>query len=156
MRRTLPAVAALSVGLALTLSGCFANPLEQLTGDLIEGGVEQIIEDQTGVDVDVNGDGASLPDGFPSEIPVPDGKIGFSAGADGTYTVAFEVADAAAIDATIAELIASGFTQTAEFDLGDGAGTSSFENGDYVVALISAPMDAGGYSLQYTVVPAGQ
>ena len=35
MRRTVPAVAVLALGVSLTLSGCFANPLEQLTEGLV-------------------------------------------------------------------------------------------------------------------------
>ncbi|MBX9718430.1 MAG: hypothetical protein K2X36_06260, partial [Microbacteriaceae bacterium] len=81
MRRTAPAIAVLSMGVALTLSGCFANPLEQLTEGIVEGGVEQIIEDQTGVDVDVDGSGASLPDSWTADVPTVQGDVVFSAAA---------------------------------------------------------------------------
>jgi len=156
MRRTAPAVAVLGLGLALTLSGCFANPLEQLTNGLVEGGVEQIIEDQTGVDVNIDGSGASLPDNWPADVPTVDGQVIFSASADSTFSAAITVADAAAAQNAFTLLIDAGFTESAFFDLGDGTSSKAFENGTYNVGVITAVNEDGTATVQYTIVPLTQ
>jgi hypothetical protein len=153
MRGTAPALAALGLGLTLTLTGCFANPLEGLVDGVVEGGVEQIIEDQTGVDVDVNGSGASLPDSWPAEVPTVDGEIIFSAASEGTFTAAINVADLAAAQGAFDALLDAGFTQVAELSLGEGSESRVFENGTYNVALIIAQNDDGTGLVQYTVGP---
>lgn len=153
MNRTTPALAALALGSVLTLSGCFANPLDQLTEGLVEGGVEQIIEDQTGVDVDVNGSGASLPDSWPADVPTVDGSILFSAAADGTFTAGITVASTAAAEDAFTRLLDAGYTQTGEFDLGDGASTRTFENGAWTVGIIIVPDGTGAAQVQYSVTP---
>ncbi len=153
MRGTAPALAALGLGLTLTLTGCFANPLEGLVEGVVEGGVEQIIEDQTGVDVDVNGSGASLPDSWPAEVPTVDGEIIFSAASEGTFTAAINVADLAAAQGAFDALLDAGFTQVAELSLGEGSESRVFENGTYNVAVIVAQNDDGTGLVQYTVGP---
>lgn len=156
MRRTVPAIAALGLGLALTLSGCFANPLEQLTEGLVEGGVEQIIEDQTGVDVDVDGSGASLPADWPADVPTVDGDVNFSASANGTFTAALTVPNAAAAEDAFTQLLDAGFTEVSALDLGDGSATRVYENGTYNVAVIIGTNDDGTAIVQYTIAPVSQ
>lgn len=156
MRRTVPAVAALGLGLALTLSGCFANPLEQLTDGLVEGGVEQIIEDQTGVDVDIDGTGASLPDDWPADVPTVDGEVSFSAAAGGTFSAALTVSDLAAAEEAFTQLIDAGFTEISAIDLGGGTATRVYENSAYNVAVIIGSNDDGTAIVQYTIAPATQ
>jgi hypothetical protein len=151
MRRTVPAVAALALGVTLTLSGCFANPLEQLTDGLIEGGVEQIIEDQTGVDVDVDGSGASLPDSWPADVPTVDGDVVFSAAAEGVFTAAIKVGSIADAQQAFADLTDAGYTQASELQLGDGAEARVFENGTWNVAVNIAESEDGTAQVQYTV-----
>lgn len=153
MRRTVPAVAALALGVSLTLSGCFANPLEQLTGGLIEGGVEQIIEDQTGVDVDVDGSGASLPDSWPADVPTLQGEIVFSAAAEGVFTAAIKVGSLAEAEQAYADLEGAGYTQISELSLGEGSSARVFENGTWNIALLVAQNDDGTAQVQYTVGP---
>lgn len=153
MRRTAPAIAALGLGLTLTLTGCFANPLDGLVEGVVEGGVEQIIEDQTGVDVDVNGSGASLPDSWPAEVPTVNGEIIFSAASDGSFTAAINVADLGAAQGAFDALLDAGFTQTAELSLGEGSESRVFENGTYNVAVIVAQNEDGTGLVQYTVGP---
>jgi hypothetical protein len=103
---------ALATVLALSLTGCFANP--------VEGIVEQVIEDQTGVDVDVNSDGsgASLPAGWPAEVPVPDGTILASFAAGDVYSATIQLADEAAGEAGLDALINAGFAVETEADFG--------------------------------------
>ena len=152
MRRTAPAITALGLGLALTLSGCFANPLEQLTEGLVEGGVEQLIEDQTGVDIDVNGNGASLPDSWPSDVPTPDGTVLFSAAAGGTFTASFEVADTGVVDRLTGELEAAGYTKTQEADYG-GLLNTLWENDAYTVTTVFIAGEGDNAdTLQYSIV----
>lgn len=153
MRRTVPAVAALALGLSLTLSGCFANPLEQLTDGLIEGGVEQIIEDQTGVSVDVDGSGASLPDTWPADVPTLQGEVVFSAAAEGVFTAAIKVGSLAEAEQSFTDLTNAGYTQVSELQLGEGSSARVFENGTWNVALLVAENEDGTAQVQYTVGP---
>jgi len=151
MRRSVPAVAALALAISLSLSGCFANPLEQLTGGLVEGGVEQIIKDQTGVDVDVSGSGASLPDSWPADVPTVQGEVGFSAAADGVFTAAITVGSVAEAQQAFTDLTNAGYTQISQLPLGEGSEARVFENGTWNVALIVATNDDGTAHVQYTV-----
>ncbi len=155
MRRTAPAIAALGLGLALTLSGCFANPLEQLTEGLIEGGVEQLIEDQTGVDVDIDGTGASLPDSWPADVPTIDGNVVFSAAANDAFTAAITTPNLAAAEQAFTDLLDAGYTQVAEIQLGEGAASRTFENGTYNVTVVIAQNGDGTGQVQYSIVPVG-
>ncbi len=156
MRRTAPAIAVLGLGLSLTLTGCFANPLEQLTEGLIEGGVEQLIEDQTGVDVDIDGTGASLPSSWPSDVPTVAGVILFSAAADNNFTAAITVPNLAAAEQAFTGLLDAGYTQTSEIQLGEGAASRSFENGTWIVNVVIAENAEGTGQVQYSITPATQ
>lgn len=153
MRRTAPAIAALGLGLALTLTGCFANPLEGLVEGVVEGGVEQIIQDQTGVDVDLNGSGASLPDSWPADVPTVDGQVMFSAAAEGSFTAAITVNDIGTAQGAFDALTDAGYNQVAELSLGEGSESRAFENGTYNVAVIVAQNEDGTALVQYTVSP---
>src|SRR5690606_29517793 len=57
---------------ALALSGCgfVADQIE----DRVVDGVEGVIEDNTGVDIEL-GDDAQVPESFPDTIPLPDGDV---------------------------------------------------------------------------------
>lgn len=157
MRRTVPAVAALALGIALTLTGCFANPLDQLTEGLVEGGVEQIIEDQTGVDVDVDGlGGASLPADWPADVPTPDGEIVLASSAGGVYSVIINVANADAVQSAFDEMLLAGFAEISTLDLGEGAVTRVYENTSWNVGVLGAVNDDGTATMQYTVTPITQ
>lgn len=157
MRRTVPAVAALGVGLALTLTGCFGNPLEQLTEGIVEGGVEQIIEDQTGVDVDLgNGTGASLPADWPAEVPTPDGDIVLSSSAGGVYSVIINVASFDDVQRAFDEMLLAGYAEISTLDLGEGAITRIYENTTWNVGILGAQNDDGTATMQYTVTPVSQ
>ncbi len=151
MRRT-SIIVALSAGLTLALSGCFANPLEQLTEGLIEGGVEQLIEQGSGLDIDF-GDGASLPSDWPAELPVPQGEILLSGSADGTSTLAMNTTVALA-ESGLANLLDSGFSVVQEQAVGDGTKVYILENDSYSVSYAWADgSDEGVVFLQYGVTP---
>lgn len=95
----------LTIALGLSLTGC-ANPLQ----GLIEGGAnkvtENILEQATGGEVKLGG--TSLPDGFPSEVPTPNGKLLQSAVFSGVYTLAFEV-DEKEVESFLQTLESQGF-----------------------------------------------
>lgn len=102
----------------LVLAGC-TNPIDQLVQGGVQDGVERIIEEQTGSDIEVNtGGGASLPEGWPAEIPVPDGSPMFSMAAEGGYQATFEVADAAEGERIKDQLVADGYVMEGETDMG--------------------------------------
>ncbi len=151
MRRTTPALAALSLALVVTLTGCFANPLDQLTEGLIEGGVEQLIENETGVEVDLNGTGASLPSSWPAEVPTLQGDVQFSAAAEGSYTASILVGSLATAQQAFTDITDAGFTQTSELQLGEGAESRTFENDTYVVVVFFTANDDGTATVQYQI-----
>jgi hypothetical protein len=156
MRRTSVIAATISVGLAVSLSGCFANPLDQLTEGLVEGlvegGVEQLIEQGSGVDIDF-GDGAALPSDWPAALPVPDGEILLSGSSEGTSTIAMNTTVAFA-ESGLADLVNSGFTIAQEQSIGDGAKVYILENDSYTVSYAWADSsDEGVVFLQYGVTP---
>lgn len=157
MRRTVPVAAVVGLGLALSLSGCFANPLEQITEGIVEGGVEQIIEDQTGVDVDIDGaGGASLPDGWPAEVPVPAGTILASAAVDGTFFVTLETPSFADAEAGYQAIVANGFTESSSFDLGNNSKSYTVDNGSLSIAYLLAENEDGSATVQMTLTPVTQ
>jgi len=141
---------ALCAVLALGLTGCFANPLDQLT----EGVVEGIVEGTTGVDVDVSGDGtsASLPAGWPAEVPTPRGRIVGSFGADNAYTATIELADEAAGEAGRDALLAAGFELTTEAEFG-GLKTVVLQNATLSVTYAWGDSGQGDIVAIITVVP---
>ncbi len=155
MRRNTLLAGAIGVSLAVSLSGCFANPLEQLTeglvGGLVEGGVEQLIEQGSGVDVDF-GDGAALPSGWPAELPVPNGTIVISGSSEGTSTIALNT-NLASAEAGVAELLNDGFTIVQEQAIGDGAKVYILENDRYTVSYAWGDSSDGEVFLQYGVTP---
>lgn len=115
--RLLLAVTAMAASV-LALAGC-TNPIDQLVQGGVQEGVERIIEEQTGSDIEVNtGGGASLPDGWPAEIPVPDGSPMFSMAAEGGYQATFEVADAEEGERIKDQLVADGYVMEGETDMG--------------------------------------
>jgi len=156
MRRTSTLAAALSVGLAVSLSGCFANPLDQLTEGLVEGlvegGVEQLIEQGSGIDIDFGG-GAGLPSSWPAGLPVPNGEILLSASSEGTSSIGMNTTVSFA-EAGLAELLASGFSITQEQSISDGAKVYILESDSYSVSYAWADAsDEGVVFLQYGVTP---
>lgn len=113
------AVVAIAVTVAFTLSGCFPNPLDQLTdqieSEIAEGGAEKLVEGMTGGDLDI--ETGELPKDFPSDVPLVDGQIvsavsmGLEEGK--TWSVTLQVGDsAAAMDEARQQLVAAGFEES--------------------------------------------
>lgn len=142
-RITVPLAIVLALAITPALSGCFGNP------------IEQIIEGATGGDVDLGG--KSVPDGFPSEIPIAQGEVlfGASIGNDEgrAWNVTIKVADATAIDQIVSQLEGAGFTTAAEGFGGSTAdgGTAIMENERYGVFVVVSKDGESGFVASYTV-----
>jgi hypothetical protein len=136
------------------LTGCFANPLDQLTEGISEGIVEGVVEGATGVDVDVSGDGtsASLPSDWPTEVPTPNGKIIASFSVNNSYSATIDVGDDAAAAAGVEAIAASGFEITSETDLG-GFKVYGLENAEWSVNYSWGADEAGATFVNLTVSP---
>lgn len=119
---------------ALTLTGCAVNP--------IQGVVEGVIENQTGIDVSTSsgGQSATLPAGWP-DLPVPGGTIISSIASDTTFALTFEVDDESAVDGLIGELTGRGYTQASSIDFGELKG-AVLESSEYTVSLTWTPNTA--------------
>ncbi len=146
-RFTVPVAIALTLAVAPALAGCFGNP------------IEQVVEGATGGDVDLGG--ASVPDGFPAEVPLTPGEVLYGAsvgGADGRiWNVTIKVANAGAIDEIVAQLEGAGFTTPVEGlgNLGNGAaeiGSAVLENANYSVLVVVTSRDGDAdFVANYTV-----
>ena len=158
MRRTTTTAAiGLTLAATLSLSACIANPLDGLIEDVVSGGVENLIEDQLGENVDINvpgsDGGASLPDSWPSDVPTPDGEVVFSAAAEGSFQASILVSGQSVIDALYADLEAAGYTLEGEANLG-GLVSRNYTGPDFsiVVGAISDE-DTGEVTVQYILTP---
>lgn len=136
--------ASVAVFASVALAGCFANPIE----GLVKGGVEQAVEGATGGDVSLGG---QLPAGFPSEIPLIDGEIGFGGsageGSEAGWVVTIQSEAADPIAEARAKLEAAGFTAEAGFE-GDTGSLAAYRNERYGVVVAG---ETGG--VLYTVTP---
>jgi hypothetical protein len=112
MRALRPVSLIIGSVLVFSLSGCFANPVQGL--------IEGVIEEQTGIDVNTGSGGSSaeLPAGWPG-LPVPDGQIISAISSDGTYLVSSIVTSEASIESVVTELKGSGYEETSRTDLGE-------------------------------------
>jgi hypothetical protein len=129
---TLALAGALALGAAPALAAC--SPQQ-----LVQDAVQNAVKDATGVDVDVNVDGGTLPEGFPAEVPVISGEITSSGslgtGADRAWSVVVKVSDpTTSYEDAKGKLLAAGFN--ADFDAtADGASTGMFSNAQYSVVV---------------------
>lgn len=150
-------------GLAATLAlaGC-SNPIEDAANGLIEGAAEKALESGSGEDADIDlnldGDGAALPDGWPNGLPVPDGQIQQASTIDGAMSITMLVADEAVLDDLDARLTGAGYAldEDASSSLGTAEGDvlqSRMYSGnghDVIVGLVGAE---GEYVFSMTIVP---
>ncbi len=137
--RRIIAWAAGSAVLLLALTGCMANPIENLIKDK----VGEAVEGATGVKVDTDGNGMEWPSGWPSELPRPAGKLtGALTVQEGRSYTAILESDQGSYDAFVAKLKASGYSSTMETTTADGA-MHGFSDGSWVVVLLAAPQDGG-------------
>lgn len=137
-------VVALVMALAVTpvLSGCFGNPIESM------------IEGATGGEVDLGG--ASVPEGFPAEVPLIDGEIvnGMSLGAEGAtiYNVVVKVDGLEAAETIKGQLEAAGFTSAEGLGAtGEAGATLMYANANWGVLVVVAGDASAGFAATYTV-----
>lgn len=134
------------------LSGCFQNPIEAAIEQAAEEGVERALED-SGVDVDLGLDGdVSLPDGWPSNLPVPEGNIISASTVDGAMAVIIEVGSPETGLAGIDAIAAAGYTVTFEQDI-EGMRTVAFSSADYEV-VYGVLTDGEATTVTITAIPA--
>lgn len=158
MRRTTTTAAiGLTLAATLSLSGCFANPLDNLVEDVVGGGVENLIEEKLGEDVDINipgeDGGATLPDNWPSDVPTPEGEVIFSAAAEGGFQASIQVSDQSVVDALYADLEAAGYTLEGEADLG-GLVSRNYVGPDFGIVVGSiSDEETGQVTVQYILTP---
>ena len=147
MRRTRsPFTIALAVAATMVitpmLSGCFGNPLET------------VIEGATGGEVDLGG--ASVPDGFPTEVPLYDGEItygaSFGSAPDVVYNVTMTVPEASALDDARTQLEDAGFTIQMQGEPTPEGGTVVADSDAYGVLLVVAK-SGEDFIANYTVTP---
>lgn len=133
---------ALSLAVTPALAGCSGNPLQT------------IVKKVTGGNVDIGS--ASLPDGFPTDVPLYTGKITYGASLgttpDVVYNVTMKVKDAAALDEAKKLLEDAGFTIQAQGAATADGGTIIAESDKYGVLLVVAK-DADGFIANYSVTP---
>ena len=126
---------------------------------LIQDAAEQFVEEQTGVDVDVNEDGGALPDDWPADVPVIPGNIAsaasLSAAEGSTWTAQISVDDLKSGFAEAIDLLnAAGFTTEYEAETG-GMFTATLSNGSISVTLVSESI-AGENTISYLVTTLAQ
>jgi hypothetical protein len=140
----MPRVAAVVLG-AVLLAG-----LPALTGcSMIEG----IIEQQTGGDVDLGGN--TVPEDFPSEVPLADGEVvnGSTISASGgetVWNVLMNVPDPAAPESIAAQLEGAGFASATSGEVTDSGGTLTYTKDNLVVNVLLGKTDSG-WTANYTV-----
>jgi hypothetical protein len=143
-------VPAIAVFAALTLSAC-ANPLQGL------------IEEGTGVTVDEGGDGAtietedgsidlggsaSVPDNFPSELPLPDAELLVAITGENSWTLTYTGMDAETADAFV-DTFRDGDWEMVGDTADDNSAIASFENASYTLTFIWGDSGDGNYSFLY-------
>jgi len=142
-----------TVAVVSALAGCFQNPIEAAIDRAVTEGltesVEQQIEAETGAEVDL-GLGGSLPDSWPTNIPVPSGEITSSLAADGDFYLGVTVADEGAARAGLESLKSAGFEQTLEQNA-DGFFLYGLSDGTHDVTYSWADDGAGGIAVSIIV-----
>ncbi|QYH36779.1 hypothetical protein [Salinibacterium sp. M195] len=135
----------LTIGGAVSLSACSVNPLEA------------IVEKASGGAIDVGG--KSIPDGFPSEVPVIAGDVIFGISvADGenrSFNVTIAAGAESPLDFIETQFTDAGYESQAQASGSEGAGTVIFSNDLWNAVVVVAQSD-DGYTANYTVTPIGE
>lgn len=129
-----------TIALGLTLTGC-ANPIESLIQGGVNKAAEGFLEQATGGEFKLGG--TDLPDGFPSEVPLPNGTLAQSLTIDGTYTLAFEV-DETEVDGFLKTLESKGFAGGDGMDSAEGY-MKAYDDGTWNVVVTGTKSGADSY-----------
>ncbi len=143
----MPRAAAVALGAVLLIG------LPALTGCSM---VEGIIEQQTGGDVDLGGN--TVPDDFPSAVPLAEGDVVNGSkitggGGETVWNVLMNVSDPAAPDSIAAQLEGAGFTSAGTGEVTDSGGTLTYTKDNLVVNVLLGKTDSG-WTANYTVAQA--
>ncbi len=142
----------------LALTGCGSNPLESALDNAVEGAVEQGIEQAAGEDVDIDvatdGGTASLPDDFPTGLPLPEGcDLISSLKVSDAFSLSYTCGSFDAYEAVVASIKADGaYTSEGSGDFG-GLRTETFRGDGYVLSLTAGEDGSGAVALNYAVAP---
>jgi hypothetical protein len=126
-----------ATAMSVSLAGCFQNPIETAIEKATEQAVEKALE-ESGVEVDIDvdgGQGVSLPSNWPSDIPVPAGKIFAASQAEGFFTVVIEVAGEADALAGVEAVKTAGYAVMYEQSV-EGMSTWGLEKDGTVVTYV--------------------
>lgn len=172
VRRTVTG-ALVGAGVAVaTLTGCGAGDqvAERAAEKAVEKAVEEGVESGASgqVDVDIDGEefkvessdgsftmGGEVPDDFPSEVPLADGKVVMSSSTPDGWSVIMEVdgefteVSEVALDA----IVQAGFSEDSRTTAGEYVALMGTD-GTYDVMVTATPADSGGTNLSYTVTEA--
>jgi len=121
--------------------------------------IEQMVEQATGGDVDLPGN--TVPDDFPSEVPLAEGEVVMGAAignADGkAWNVTIKVPGLDVVDTIKAELEAAGFVATPAGNTSTGeSATIVYGNDAYGVVVVVTKDTNDGFLANYTVTDAAQ
>ncbi|WP_297084469.1 hypothetical protein, partial [uncultured Demequina sp.] len=141
----------------VTLLTACSNPLENLTGELAEEGVERIVEEAAGDDAefDINLDGeASLPSSWPDSVPAPPGTLVASFADSESGNATFEADSEDEVLAFVDQLKANGYEVDQE--LSSGLDAVALDNGEIWVSVGWVPDDDGKVFGTVTYVPSAE
>ena len=141
MKRAL--ASALGLAVVVALSGCSfvgGNP------------VEQLVEGATGGEVEI---GNTVPEDFPTEVPLAEGEIVSGTSAGGVWNVGVRVDGADALGTIVGQLESAGFVGTQTGDQTADGGSAALGNGAYGVVVV-VTKDGAGWVANYTVTRTGQ
>lgn len=162
MRRIIIAAAgaALALGGMSTLAGCGS-------------GIESVVEDQTGVDIDANeegleitddqgnsfqaGEDVEVPDAWPSDAPLYDGQLVSAVAAGGGVSLVWTSSSSTdeAFDEYSAQLESAGFKVKSDggvLNQGETLRTSTFES-DRTLVIVVAGNPGDGVTMSVTATP---
>ena len=143
-RIALPLAIICTLAATPALTGCVANP------------IESIVEGATGTDIDPGG--ASIPDGFPAEVPLFSGQVvnGAALGSAEArvFNLTIAVPDASAIESIRSQLEGAGFTS--QDDLADTIDSSAYvgQTDRWGVIVVVSKDGDRGFLANYTVTAA--
>ena len=116
----------------LLASGCGLgeNLVEQGIENAVEEGTEQLIEEGSGGDIDIDVDGgASVPDTFPSGVPLPEGELYYTVTVDNGWQLSYTMESQEA-----AEAFAQQFKDDPAYAI-----ESESDYGEMVILILAGP-----------------
>lgn len=154
--RATASLAALTLGASLTLTGCFGNPLDALTGQGGQGGIEGLIDEATGGLFD--GFSGGVPSDFPTEVPLVEGQVqgGFGMNVDdgkGWTVIVLAPGSLTEVGTRVAEQFAAAGFESSESNLSFSGGQFGSHKKGNIGVIVSAIEDEseGGTAVTYIV-----